>query len=70
MSVVPLASRWNLEISHRIDAPWGLARLSSKQKLVDQDAFALNKTYNYDDRAGKDVDIYILDTGEQLFFTC
>ncbi|KAJ2918792.1 hypothetical protein MD484_g1579, partial [Candolleomyces efflorescens] len=48
------------------DAPWGLARLSSKTKLADQDASQLNFSYIYDSSAGSGVDIYIIDTGVNI----
>ncbi|KAG6906165.1 hypothetical protein DXG01_015515 [Tephrocybe rancida] len=43
------------------NAPWGLARLTSSSKLVNQDPSALTYTYNYEARAGAGVDIYVLD---------
>ncbi|KAJ2918818.1 hypothetical protein MD484_g1587, partial [Candolleomyces efflorescens] len=48
------------------NAPWGLARLSSRTKLANQDASKLNFNYAYDDSAGTGVDIYIIDTGVQV----
>ncbi|KAJ2936207.1 hypothetical protein H1R20_g887, partial [Candolleomyces eurysporus] len=51
------------------DAPWGLARLSSRDKLADQDASHLTFKYAYDDSAGAGVNIYIIDTGVQVEHT-
>uniref|UniRef100_A0A4Q2D319 Serine protease n=1 Tax=Candolleomyces aberdarensis TaxID=2316362 RepID=A0A4Q2D319_9AGAR len=51
------------------DAPWGLARLSSKAKLASQDTSQLNFHYTYDDSAVTDADIYIIDTGVQVEHT-
>ncbi|KAH7092670.1 peptidase 1 [Auriculariales sp. MPI-PUGE-AT-0066] len=52
------------------DAAWGLARVSSKRRLIPHDdgfwPLALNYTYAYPDaesKQGEGVDIYILDTG-------
>ena len=44
----------------RTDAPWGLGRISSKTKLTNHDATALTFSYNYDDTAGANTDIYII----------
>jgi len=46
----------------RTDAPWHLARISSKTKLDNQDATALNFTYNYDSTGGANTDIYMIGT--------
>ncbi|KXN71761.1 subtilisin-like protein, partial [Conidiobolus coronatus NRRL 28638] len=40
------------------NAPWGLARISQREKLG-----SAPYTYNYDENAGKGVNIYVLDTG-------
>lgn len=45
------------------DASWNLARMSARAKLGNQDPFALNYEYNYLPNPGKDVDIYVVDTG-------
>ncbi|TEB17669.1 serine protease [Coprinellus micaceus] len=46
------------------NAPWGLSRLSSASFLPHEaDPFGLDYSYAYDSKAGKDVDIYIIDTG-------
>lgn len=50
----------------RIDAPWGLQRISHREPVGSTSDFALDYTYNYDDSAGKGVDIYIIDTGIQI----
>ncbi|KAG6820078.1 hypothetical protein H0H93_005606 [Arthromyces matolae] len=42
------------------DAPWGLARLSTGDQLVDQNPNDLNFTYIYDSSGGEGVDTYIL----------
>ncbi|KAG6914173.1 hypothetical protein DXG01_001951 [Tephrocybe rancida] len=44
------------------DAPWGLARLTSTNKLVNQDIGALTYTYEYEPRAGAGIDIYVVGT--------
>jgi len=51
-----------LTCSLRVDAPWGLGRVSSKTKLVNQDVNALTYTYKYDSTAGANSDVYILGT--------
>jgi cerevisin len=40
------------------NAPWGLSRVSSKKKLD-----GANTKYSYISSAGKDVDVYVIDTG-------
>lgn len=56
--------------SVRNNAPWNLARISTRDKLVKQNPFALDFQYNYKGSTpGKDVDIYVVDTG-LLFFVC
>ncbi|KAL0948473.1 hypothetical protein HGRIS_011042 [Hohenbuehelia grisea] len=45
------------------DAPWGLARISTKNKLAHSDVTSLNNTYDYSDSAGEGVDVYVIDTG-------
>jgi cerevisin len=40
------------------NSPWGLARISQREKLG-----SAPYTYNYDEDAGKGVNIYVLDTG-------
>jgi len=44
----------------RTDAPWGIARISSKDQLHGPDFDALNFTYRYDSSAGANSDVYIL----------
>lgn len=45
------------------DAPWGLKRLS-KESLASSSIFAFEgDSYRYPSSAGKDVDVYIIDTG-------
>ncbi|KAF8638439.1 hypothetical protein AX16_010506, partial [Volvariella volvacea WC 439] len=51
-------------VTTQTDAPWGLARISSQERLASNDPLALNYQYRYDDSAGNGVDIYIL--GEQM----
>ncbi|KAG6871813.1 hypothetical protein C0995_016237 [Termitomyces sp. Mi166 len=51
------------------NSTWGLARLSSKTKLVYQNATATNFTFNYFAQAGQGVDIYIVDTGVYINHT-
>ena len=46
----------------RTDAPWGLARISSKTKLTDQNTHDLTYTYNYDSTGGANSDVYIIGT--------
>ncbi|KAG5645289.1 hypothetical protein DXG03_006591 [Asterophora parasitica] len=45
------------------NAPWGLARLSQRAKLANQDTNALTFSYTYDNTAGAGVDVYVVDTG-------
>ncbi|KAF4562502.1 subtilisin-like serine protease [Pleurotus pulmonarius] len=45
------------------DAPWGLARLSSENRLENNNASALNFSYTYDSAGGAGVDVYVVDTG-------
>ncbi|TEB17671.1 serine protease [Coprinellus micaceus] len=45
------------------NAPWGLARLSSRNRLASNADNALAHSYNFDPRAGSGVDIYVIDTG-------
>ncbi|KAJ7025899.1 serine-type endopeptidase [Mycena alexandri] len=40
-------------------APWGLARVSHREKL----RFATFTLYEYEDQGGKGVDVYVIDTG-------
>ncbi|KAH6908940.1 serine protease [Coprinopsis sp. MPI-PUGE-AT-0042] len=47
------------------NAPWGIARLSSRSALP-QNPSALNFTFIYDPSAGAGVDIYFLDTGVRV----
>ena len=50
----------------RNDAPWNLARISTRARLTKQDPLALNYEYQYLPNPGSGVDIYVVDTG--LFF--
>jgi len=43
----------------RTNAPWGLGRISSKEKLTGND-LDLKFTYKYDSSAGKGVNVYLL----------
>ncbi|KAF9787119.1 serine protease [Thelephora terrestris] len=45
------------------DASWNLARVSTRDKLANQDPFALTYQYNYIPKPGSGVDIYVVDTG-------
>jgi len=45
------------------DAPWGLARISSQEKLSGSSDAALNFEYKYDSSAGSGATVYIIDTG-------
>jgi len=45
------------------DASWNLARISTRNKLSNQDPFALNYQYKYLPQPGYGVDIYVVDTG-------
>jgi cerevisin len=49
--------------SARPDASWNLARVSTRDELVDQDPFDLTYTYEYSSGPGSGVDIYVVDTG-------
>ncbi|KAG6895372.1 hypothetical protein C0995_012809, partial [Termitomyces sp. Mi166 len=44
-------------------ATWGLARLNSKQKLMNQNPRSRTFKYTYDENAGRGVDVYVIDTG-------
>ena len=46
--------------SSRTNAPWGLARISQDERLVNQDANALTFTYRHDSSAGAGVDFYVV----------
>jgi len=46
----------------RTDATWGLGRVSSQNKLANQDVDALTYTYKYDSTAGANSDVYIIGT--------
>ncbi|KAJ3538909.1 hypothetical protein NMY22_g4974 [Coprinellus aureogranulatus] len=48
------------------EQPWGVGRISSEQRLDSQSASKLIHTYEYDDRAGQGVDIYVLGTGVRV----
>ena len=52
-----------LDSHARTDAPWGLARISNRARLVNQDPFALDYEYRYLPNQGREVDIYVVDTG-------
>lgn len=45
------------------DAPWGLGRISSQTILANQNTSVLTFQYDYDDSAGANSDVYIIDTG-------
>jgi len=60
----PQCSYHSVALIHplRTNAPWGLARVSSKTKLTNQDVDALTYTYNYDSTAGANSDVYVIGT--------
>ncbi|TIB70562.1 hypothetical protein E3Q23_04117 [Wallemia mellicola] len=48
-------------------APWGLERISQREKLPeDSDVRALNYDYNYPQPSGAGVDVYVIDTGIRI----
>ncbi|PFH52553.1 hypothetical protein AMATHDRAFT_139821 [Amanita thiersii Skay4041] len=47
-------------LSPRTDAPWGLARINTRGRLMNPDPSALNYTYVYDSSAGAGTDIYVV----------
>ena len=48
----------------RTNAPWNLNRISTRQKLANQNPKDLNFQYNFDGtKLGNGVDIYVIDTG-------
>ncbi|OBZ73261.1 Proteinase R [Grifola frondosa] len=49
--------------SLRDNAPWGLNRISQGPPLANQNPFATNFVYTYNNNPGYGVDIYVLDTG-------
>ena len=53
----------SLNQSVRNDEPWNLARISTPNKLSNQDPYALTNTYNHLANPGNGVDIYVVDTG-------
>jgi len=61
----PIRSRCS-DLHARNDAPWNLARISTRARLTNQDPFAVNYVYQYLSNPGSGVDIYVVDTG--LFF--
>jgi len=51
-------------VNVQTNAPWGLSRISSRNKLPEgSDPKASNYEYRYDDSAGEGVDVYVIDTG-------
>lgn len=52
--------------SLRTDAPWGLGRISSKTKLVNQNAVALAFSYEYDSTAGSGATVFVIGTWNGL----
>ena len=46
----------------RTNAPWGLGRISSQTKLTNQDTTALTFSYDYDNSAGANSDVYVIGT--------
>ena len=52
----------------RTDATWGLARLSSQTKLANQDATPLTFSYNYDDSAGGNSDVYLIGAFAKCYY--
>jgi hypothetical protein len=47
-------------LCYRTKAPWGLGRISSQTKLVNQDVTSLTFSYDYDTSAGANSDVYII----------
>lgn len=52
----------------RTNATWGLARVSSRPELTNQNPFASSFEYKYLPKPGNDIDIYVVDTGLFLLF--
>lgn len=50
----------------QISAPWGLARLSHRERL----RLSTFKLYEYDADGGEGVDAYVIDTGKLFVFCC
>ncbi|KAG6861521.1 hypothetical protein C0995_015631 [Termitomyces sp. Mi166 len=59
----------NKLINVRYNATWGLARLSSKDKLKYKNVTATDFPFHYFDDAGEGIDIYIVDSGVYLDHT-
>lgn len=59
----PFAGPYHSSASVRTDASWNLARVSSRDKLANQDPVALTYKYGYRPDPGNGVDIYVVDTG-------
>ena len=56
----PYGEHWYSRNSIRVNAPWGLSRISSKTKLASQDDSSLNFTYSFDSTAGAGSTVYIV----------
>ena len=52
----------------RVDASWGLSRLSQDDPLSEPDPSKLDFTYDFKEPAGQGVDIYII--GEYFTYPC
>ena len=52
-----------LNLHVRNDAPWNLARISTRTRLTNQDPSALDYVHQYLPDPGRGVDIYVVDTG-------
>jgi len=52
------------DLVRQVDAPWGVARLSTGSEPLPPDSDPLdNFDFVFDDSAGKGTDVYVLDTG-------
>ncbi|KAJ1944412.1 proteinase B, partial [Linderina macrospora] len=47
------------DIEHQTNAPWGLSRISHREQLT----FGTYGKYDYEDKAGEGVTVYVVDTG-------
>jgi len=52
----------------RNDAPWNLARVSTRTELAERNPFSLDYEYQYLPDPGRGVNIYVVDTGSFDFF--
>ncbi|KAJ7103824.1 serine-type endopeptidase [Mycena epipterygia] len=57
--MVPTVGAVDIDIAMQKGAPWGLARISHREKI----SFSTYGKYQYDPRGGEGVDVYVVDSG-------